>query len=337
MAIKKKKKLTEEQAKKDDDKVVDNFKPALEALAANLKNKYNITDDGDKEEYLLTSDEERRVIEHSITEARKHYAWRRITMFGQPEETVKLEIAQKDWLKEIDRDEVLKRANTEKNYQEWQKKNRKLEVEKYQSTFEELQKKCTARYMFNVMAWTSKYVYGRNLVQHDGNKQLITLLCYYLSNDKKFETFFDLKGKPYSLQKGLLIRGVCGLGKTYLMQCVANNELNPVQLISMLDVVDIIKRDGDFTPAPQRPREILDFDDVGSEEAIVTHYGTKINWFKNFIEQIYFRNKIFNKLIISTNDNFETLSTKYGYRVVSRMREMFNVIDVEGRDMRLDN
>lgn len=138
------------------------------------------------------------------------------------------------------------------------------------------------------------------------------------------------------LCKRIIDSGICGLGKTYLLQCVQDNELNPIQLISMIDVVEVVKRDGDYIPQPQRPREILGFDDVGSEEAVVNHYGTRVNWFKNFIEQIYFRNKVFNKLIISSNDNFETLSNKYGYRVVSRMREMFNVIDVEGRDMRAE-
>lgn len=81
------------------------------------------------------------------------------------------------------------------------KKNRQEELNKYRQTYEQLQEKCTARYMFNVMAWTSQNVYGKKLIQHEGNRSLITLLCYYLSNDKKFETFSDHSGKKFSLQK----------------------------------------------------------------------------------------------------------------------------------------
>jgi len=78
----------------------------------------------------------------------------------------------------------------------------------------------------------------------------------------------------------------------------------------------------------------LYLDDVGTEEPIVNHYGTKINWFKNFIEMYYLKNKPFNKLIISTNNSFDEIESKYGFRVRSRIKDMFNIIDVQGKDMR---
>ena len=48
----------------------------------------------------------------------------------------------------------------------------------------------------------------------------------------------------------------------------------------------------------------------------------------------YLKNKPFNKLIISTNNNFDEIESKYGFRVRSRIKDMFNIIDVRGKDMR---
>ena len=42
----------------------------------------------------------------------------------------------------------------------------------------------------------------------------------------------------------------------------------------------------------------------------------------------------FNKLIISTNNSFDELESKYGFRVRSRLKDMFNIIDVDGKDLR---
>ncbi len=74
---------------------------------------------------------------------------------------------------------------------------------------------------------------------------------------------------------------------------------------------------------------------MGTEEPRIVHYGTTVTWFKNFIEQYYLvQRKNFSGLIISTNNDFDELEDKYGFRVRSRLREMFNIVDVEGNDMR---
>jgi len=75
-------------------------------------------------------------------------------------------------------------------------------------------------------------------------------------------------------------------------------------------------------------------DDVGTEEHTVNHYGTKISFFKNFIEKYYLQNKTYEKLVVSTNNSFNEMEEKYGFRVRSRIKDMFNIIDVTGKDMR---
>jgi DNA replication protein DnaC len=75
-------------------------------------------------------------------------------------------------------------------------------------------------------------------------------------------------------------------------------------------------------------------DDVGSEAVPVKYYGTEINWFKDFIETIYLKQTNYSNVIITTNLGGEEIEKLYGYRVRSRLREMFNVIELTGKDLR---
>jgi DNA replication protein DnaC len=178
------------------------------------------------------------------------------------------------------------------------------------------------------MKWTSRNVLGKEFILNEDNKRLITTLCYFFSADQRFETELN-----FSMKKGLLIRGISGLGKTHLVKCLENNELNPVLILSMIEISEEIKQEGEYQ-IKVGDKKIIYLDDVGTEEATINHYGTKINFFKNFIEGYYLRNSPFNRLIISTNNSAAEIEEKYGFRVRSRMRDMFNVIDIHGRDMR---
>ena len=80
--------------------------------------------------------------------------------------------------------------------------------------------------------------------------------------------------------------------------------------------------------------KVIYLDDVGTEESTLNVYGTKITWFKDFIENYSLDKLKPNKLIISTNCNFDEIEEKYTGRVRSRMAEMFNFIKVTGTDRR---
>ena len=135
----------------------------------------------------------------------------------------------------------------------------------------------------------------------------------------------------FSLKKGLLIRGICGIGKTHTIRCVAANELHPIFMASMLEICDEVRIRGDYElPFFNK----LYLDDVGSEEPNVKHFGTNINWFKDFLELYYSKNRPFRNLMISTNNSFSEIEAKYGFRVRSRVKDMFNVVDVTGIDLR---
>jgi DNA replication protein DnaC len=192
----------------------------------------------------------------------------------------------------------------------------------------DLKERCDAMYMFKLMKWTSQNEYGTPLIMNDQNKHFMAALCYFLSEDPRFETELG-----YDLNKGLLIRGISGLGKTHLVKCLQDNELNPVLILSMVEITETIRDTGEFQ-INLGGRKVVYLDDVGTEEATVNHFGSKISFFKNFVELVYLKNKVFNKLMISTNNSFQQIEEKYGFRVRSRMKDMFNVIDVKGEDMR---
>lgn len=283
----------------------------------------NLSDE--KEEYILTEEEEKKAIDFALEQKKKHFAWK-LSDKGAKEETILAKMSTIDWNNEIDKDSVLQIANSNKHYDIWIKAKREEDKKKAEKDYDVLKKRCDAKYFYNLMSWTSFNVFGKKLILHDDNTNLIKAICFCFSNDERFETELG-----YDLKKGLLIRGVSGLGKTFLFKCIAQNEIKPINILSMIDITESVKEEGVYEVMLDN---VIYLDDVGTEEPIVNHYGTKITWFKNFIELYYLKNKPFNRLIISTNNNFDEIESKYGFRVRSRIKDMFNIIDVQGKDMR---
>lgn len=281
----------------------------------------------EKEEFILTEQEQEKAIENAIDLKKNYYTWK-MKQLGYTDQQIFAKIKSVNWLNEIDKSSVLSAVNANKHQDIWMQKQRAADKESQKKDRHELHERCTAKYMYRLMKWISKNELGRDLILHDDNKHLIKTICFFLSADPRFETELN-----YSFNKGLLIRGVSGVGKTHLIKCVAQNQLYPILILSMIEIADEVKEHGEFNIVMGDNR-ITYLDDVGTEEHIVNHYGTKINWFKNFVEMYYLRHQVFNKLIISTNNSFDEIEAKYGFRVRSRAKDMFNIIDVKGKDMR---
>ncbi len=283
----------------------------------------------EEEPYILTKEEEDHVVSNAILAAKRQMTWKMKGLaYSDPQ--ILLKVAEIDWNKEINRDELLKRSNSNKNYWLWEQKQREDEKKAELDKQLKLKETWSAKTVFRLMKWTSENTFNKPLVVNESNKQLISALCFFISGDERFETELG-----FSFNKGLLIRGISGLGKTHLVRCVERNEINPILVLSMIEIADEVKQEGEYEIKLGNNKMIY-LDDVGTEEATVNHYGTKINFFKNFIEMVYLRNvsKGFNKLLISTNNSFSEIEEKYGFRVRSRMRDMFNVLEVSGKDMR---
>lgn len=296
----------------------------LQKLAAQL----NLTQpDDEKEPYLLTPEDEQAIILNYEESLRKYAIWR-MQDKGLSSFEIQKKLAEMDFSAMYDAREILDRANSNKNYDQWQKCQREKEKLEAAQKQDELKKRCTSRYMYNLMEWTSKNVYQKDLIVNEQTKPLIKVLCFFLSRDPRFETELG-----YNLKKGLLLRGVSGLGKTHLVKCLEENELNPICVLSMVEITNHIQADGEYQ-IEMGNRKILYLDDVGTESPVVKYYGTERGFFKNFIELYYHKNKPFENLMLSTNNSFSELEEKYGFRVRSRIKDMFNVVDVTGKDLR---
>jgi DNA replication protein DnaC len=295
-----------------------------------LEELLNLTSlDNEQEPYLLTKDEEDYAIANALLKAKEYATWK-MKGLAFNDQQIMQKISEIEWDKEINREAILARCNSNKNYEIWQSCQREKERQEMAKKALELKELWTAKNFYSLMKWTSEKVYGKPLIVNESNRKLISAICFFISGDERFKTELGFDQK-----KGLLIRGISGLGKTHLIRCVEKNELNPIKIISMIEVADEIKAEGEYQ-INQGDNKIIYLDDVGTEEATINYFGTKINFFKNFIETVYLRNveKGFGKLIISTNNSFSEIEEKYGFRVRSRIKDMFNIIDLQGTDMR---
>ena len=293
----------------------------IERLAANLK----MTSLEDDEPYILTPEEEAAVIRSAIDYEKKRFVWK-MREAQANEFQIESRLKNTDWEKLLDKEELFRKANSAKHYENWIKEKRLQEMEAIKRDMVEKQKRCSADYMFKLMARNCREKTGAKLIVDERTSHLIRTLCFFFSNDPRFESELG-----YTFSKGLFLRGVCGLGKTFLIDLLSANELKPVFSIGMKEIVDEVRSNGEYDPPIC---SILNLDDVGAEEHEVFFYKTRINWFRDFIEKYYKKQLPFNRLIISTNNSFEELESKHGYRVRDRFRQMFNIVTVKGESLR---
>lgn len=298
----------------------------ISSLLAGISPTINFEDQ--QEDYILTDDEANAAIEFEIQRLEHHFEWKLnwksaiVNPHAKASKLDKLDVSG-----EINVVEILERANSNKNYSIWQENQRKKERDEVEQKKEEVKRIWTANKVYQHIKWVSETRFKKQLIANADTMSIIKPLCYFLSEDERFETELG-----YSLGKGIMFRGISGLGKTYIVQCAESNGRQPISIVSMLEIASEVRQEGEYNPPLGLSKLYLD--DVGSEEHIQNHYGTKINWFKDFMETFYLRNKQYNKLIISSNISFKEIEEKYGFRVRSRFKDMFNVIDVNGEDLR---
>ncbi|HVZ57178.1 MAG TPA: hypothetical protein VG870_11010 [Chitinophagaceae bacterium] len=160
---------------------------------------------------------------------------------------------------------------------------------------------------------------------HEGNREMVEALCLWFSRDEKFAQ------RGYSTKKGIMLQGASGLGKTETIRAISEHPRYPIRIFSMIKLARMAEDEGGLFTLPSG---LVLLDDVGSEPARIKHFGTERNVFQELIEISYFERRPFHKILITTNLDGDEIEERYGYRVRSRLREMFNVIQVTGEDMR---
>lgn len=183
-------------------------------------------------------------------------------------------------------------------------------------------------------------------------KRPLMLLALYFTENAAFEK------DGMSLQKGLLLRGHFGSGKSILMELFARNPRQCYQVVSTMQIVQEFSQNAKNVqpvldlysrPLPRKPRIYADHgpdefylhdklgwchDDLGAEGE-GNSFG-KRNVMLEVLDEIYRTQKGgFFRFYATTNASDEELSQAYGGRIVSRLSEIYNIIEFPaGADLR---
>lgn len=173
-------------------------------------------------------------------------------------------------------------------------------------------------------------------IQDDYNSEIINHLCLYFSGESQFEAIYGQN----SLEKGIMLVGGIGRGKTALMSLFQENSFRSFAMVNCSKIAEDYSDQGTavmdkYSTLIQSSRPDLTFgqkflgicfDDLGTEEN-KKHFGNQANV---MAELIVLRHanayQLRGQTHVTTNLTSEDIDNLYGHRVRSRMREMFNVI-----------
>lgn len=160
--------------------------------------------------------------------------------------------------------------------------------------------------------------------------------------------YFGGKAGELDLRKGILLAGSIGTGKTIAMHVFAR--LKGFKVVSTRHVVrDFAKRGMDaldeygreafkMNPGGHRDRsqpKTICFDDLGLEDTNSQLYGNKANVMAEILIDRYEHWRFCGMMThATTNLNLTKIAELYGDRVMDRVKEIMNVVIMEGQSKR---
>lgn len=199
------------------------------------------------------------------------------------------------------------------------------------------------------MLYRSNQLYGGDFILDENNTAIFNLLCYYFSDDMQFVSFAENMGvKEPALSKGIMIAGNFGVGKTWMMKLFMKNQRQVYHVYNAKYVADAYEREGEssvesFIIKPKNAYNDpavfyqssagLCLDDIGTED-LKNSYGNKRNVIGDIIERRYEKGNTGIWLHVTTNLSVDQMKEFYGGRVISRLRESMNFIELSGNDRR---
>lgn len=192
--------------------------------------------------------------------------------------------------------------------------------------------------VFEFLIKKGKQDFGNKFQIYEDDKLLITrLLAYFLKDE------FMCLQHNISLQKGILLSGPIGCGKTTLMHLMKyfNNQNQSLFIVKSCrdisfefindgyDAVHRYTRQSYYRNGSIEIPKHYCFDDLGTENNL-KYYGNECNIMAEILLSRY---DLFvsRKLIthLTTNLSATEIENSYGNRIRSRMRELFNLIAFE--------
>ena len=193
----------------------------------------------------------------------------------------------------------------------------------------------------NAILWLEKWgkqQYGKHFNIREEDKHIIFRLLSYFLKDEAVASHLQI-----DLNKGILLSGPIGTGKTTLMNLMKLFEPAQGRFImrSCREVSFEFIKEGyetihkysrhSFQPNTHNPRTFC-FDDLGTENNL-KYYGNECNIMAEVLLSRYdlfiSRNLVTH---LTTNLSATEIEDIYGNRIRSRMREMFNLVSFEEND-----
>ncbi len=170
--------------------------------------------------------------------------------------------------------------------------------------------------------------FGKDFAIHAKDYKTIFKLIIYLYQDKHNAAKYNI-----DLRKGLLLSGPVGCGKTCLMTLIGQLDFPAFtwHLVSTREVCLQYMETGHgaikyYSCVNSRNPQVFCFDDLGTEAA-VKYYGNETNVMAEILllrYDLFIQKRV--PTHITTSLSASELEQRYGNRVRSRMREMFNLI-----------
>lgn len=203
----------------------------------------------------------------------------------------------------------------------------------------------------------AKKLFKYDFLIDDNNIDVFDLLCYYFVGDSEgFQKQVNLMNKTNdfeiegaSIEKGILLCGNFGSGKTDMMKVFQQNPRQVYYMRTARKVCD------EFMSSKEKqiPREFIEpyknaindpstlfqplsglcIDEIGAESE-KNNFGNKSNVIGDLIELRYAEKFMGIFCHGTTNLSGPELKDFYGERVISRMRQVFNFIELPGNDRR---
>lgn len=241
--------------------------------------------------------------------------------------------------------EALRKVKIEKYYERKEQEARRRRDE----FVRELQRPWTPQEQMNYLEVRARELGMAELHVDVDNQFVLEALCRYFTNDLSFVSMGAQVGEKWSLNKGILMQGNVGCGKTTIMKLFARNKRRCYDYLQCTNVADLFERDGaealeilshnrqDVRGAQNFYQETIGrcYDDLGVED-IKQHYGNK----KNVMAEILFNRYHYGQRVpkdsthLTTNLTLEEIEARYGSRVYDRLREMFNIVVLPGGSRR---
>lgn len=175
-----------------------------------------------------------------------------------------------------------------------------------------------------------KLLFGRKFRIFEEDREILFKLCNYFIRDEA-----NCRKLGIDINKGILLSGPVGCGKTSLMKLLRHivPHRKPYELIPTRNIVFAFNNLGYKIIEDYGDMRFYCFDDLGLE-ATGRHFGKDCNVMGEILlsrHEFFLNHNI--RTHATTNLNAQELEERYGNRVRSRMRQLFNLIAFDHKSL----